>query len=76
MRIRLLKGKRINGESYGPGYPESEVDVEEKIARHYLQTGAAVLVVEQELPPVGTLNTMSIADAVQERDPKHRRGKR
>jgi hypothetical protein len=75
--IKLLKGKHLNGKDYGPGYAEDVVDVEEKVARKYLASGAAVLVVPQELPPVPMLSTESIADVVESRDPRpQRRGKR
>jgi hypothetical protein len=78
MLIKLVRGKCINGVDYGPGYPEDVVDVDPRIARAYLASGAAVLVVAQELPPVATLSSDTIGITVESRDPRpsSRRGRK
>jgi hypothetical protein len=76
MLIKFVRGKRYNGESYGPGYPESVVDVDDKSARIFLASGAAIAVEAQPLPPIGTLSTASVE--VESRDPQmpRRRGRK
>lgn len=78
MRLKFVRGKCYNGVTYGPGYPEQEAEVDDVWARKFLASGAAVMVVPVELPPVSTLTTDSIADAVESRDPvvSTRRGRR
>lgn len=76
MRLKFVRGKCYNGVTYGPGYPEQEAEVDDVWARKFLASGAAVMVVPVELPPVPTLSTASVG--VESRDPElpRRRGKR
>ena len=76
MLLKFVRGKRYNGVSYGPGYPESVVEVDDVSARVFLATFAAIPAEPVVLPPVGTLSTASLD--VETRDPElpRRRGKR